>query len=640
MCLIAPLGDPRQRRRRRHLPLGLRARAACSTRSRRSCAAGSGAWTATSSSRRRASARSPPTSRSTTGSSRTASRKTTSRRTPSRSRACARAASRSIMFLGPLRPPQRPRHDAARLRAGARRARGRRPARASSATARSSPTTAASCPSASPRDVIWAGRVDWDRPRYYVSADVHCTPCNRASFGMVLLEAMSCGRPVVASRISGFQLLMEHGRQGLMVAPGRRRRPLRRRPALPARPAGRARAHGPRGPPHSRLALCLAPRRRAARGLLRGAARPQGRRARDPGGQASGPDAFRRCSPPCHRHRGAGRCRRGRALRAVAGLDWSSSAGSRLVALAAWGCFTPNSPLFGRVISGGPHRRARARADVRRRPVGGHDAAHPRHPARRRRARDVLRARQARRRAPRDRRAHARGGTRDRLARLRPRAAHVRAPRRGHAPARRDRDLDRGRARGAAPERLFRAPHGFRSPAVRARRPRAAATASWAGRRASGTRRCRAPRRSSSAACAASGPARSCCCTTPTARARAATAARPPRRCRTCSSAATRGLPPRADLGAGRAGARRGASRRCASPPPGWSSVVLGEIALRKVDTSAVRAVDIAWWWVAASLIAQLHLGGAQGRRLEVLAGRRARHRMKVRFAPASSPRS
>ena len=68
-------------------------------------------------------------------------------------------------------------------------------------------------------DVIWAGRVDWSRPRYYASADIHCTPCQRASFGMVLLEAMSTGRPVVASRISGFQLLMEHGKQGLMVSP-------------------------------------------------------------------------------------------------------------------------------------------------------------------------------------------------------------------------------------------------------------------------------------------------------------------------------------------------------------------------------------------------------------------------------------
>jgi phosphatidylinositol alpha-mannosyltransferase len=69
------------------------------------------------------------------------------------------------------------------------------------------------------KDVVWPGRVDWSRPRYYASANVHCTPCNRASFGMVLLEAMSCGRPVLASRISGFQLLMEHGRQGLLVNP-------------------------------------------------------------------------------------------------------------------------------------------------------------------------------------------------------------------------------------------------------------------------------------------------------------------------------------------------------------------------------------------------------------------------------------
>ena len=68
-------------------------------------------------------------------------------------------------------------------------------------------------------DVHWAGRVNANRPRYYASADIHCTPCQRASFGMVLLEAMSCGRPVVASRISGFQLLMEHGRQGLMISP-------------------------------------------------------------------------------------------------------------------------------------------------------------------------------------------------------------------------------------------------------------------------------------------------------------------------------------------------------------------------------------------------------------------------------------
>src|SRR5205085_2826843 len=69
--------------------------------------------------------------------------------------------------------------------------------------------------------VHFAGRLNRSRPNYLVSGDVFCTPCDRASFGMVLLEAMSCGRAVVASRISGFQLLMEDGRQGFLVHPAR-----------------------------------------------------------------------------------------------------------------------------------------------------------------------------------------------------------------------------------------------------------------------------------------------------------------------------------------------------------------------------------------------------------------------------------
>ncbi len=68
-------------------------------------------------------------------------------------------------------------------------------------------------------DVHWAGRVNWNRPRYYATADIYCTPCQRASFGVALLEAMSCGRPVVASRNSGFQLLMESGKQGFLISP-------------------------------------------------------------------------------------------------------------------------------------------------------------------------------------------------------------------------------------------------------------------------------------------------------------------------------------------------------------------------------------------------------------------------------------
>jgi phosphatidyl-myo-inositol alpha-mannosyltransferase len=67
--------------------------------------------------------------------------------------------------------------------------------------------------------VHFAGRLNRSRPRYLVTGDVFCTPCNKASFGMALLEAMSCGRAVAASRISGFQLLVQHGRQGFLVDP-------------------------------------------------------------------------------------------------------------------------------------------------------------------------------------------------------------------------------------------------------------------------------------------------------------------------------------------------------------------------------------------------------------------------------------
>ena len=66
-------------------------------------------------------------------------------------------------------------------------------------------------------DVLFEGRVDQLRPRYLASTEILCTPCHLASFGMVLLEAMSAGVPVVASQISGFKLLMQQGVEGLLV---------------------------------------------------------------------------------------------------------------------------------------------------------------------------------------------------------------------------------------------------------------------------------------------------------------------------------------------------------------------------------------------------------------------------------------
>jgi phosphatidylinositol alpha-mannosyltransferase len=66
-------------------------------------------------------------------------------------------------------------------------------------------------------DVVFAGRVNRLRPRYLASADVLCSPCSLASFGMVVLEAMSAGVPIVATRLPGFARVMRNGVDGLMI---------------------------------------------------------------------------------------------------------------------------------------------------------------------------------------------------------------------------------------------------------------------------------------------------------------------------------------------------------------------------------------------------------------------------------------
>jgi phosphatidylinositol alpha-mannosyltransferase len=66
-------------------------------------------------------------------------------------------------------------------------------------------------------DVRFEGRVNRLRPRYLASAEIFCTPCRLASFGMVVLEAMSSGIPVVATRLPGFAEVMQDRVHGLMV---------------------------------------------------------------------------------------------------------------------------------------------------------------------------------------------------------------------------------------------------------------------------------------------------------------------------------------------------------------------------------------------------------------------------------------
>ncbi len=71
-------------------------------------------------------------------------------------------------------------------------------------------------------DVDMLGRVsDDDLPRCYASADVFVAPATGGeSFGIVLLEALAAGTPVVASDLPGFRSVVEDGRTAPLVPVG------------------------------------------------------------------------------------------------------------------------------------------------------------------------------------------------------------------------------------------------------------------------------------------------------------------------------------------------------------------------------------------------------------------------------------
>ena len=169
------------------------------------------------------------------------------------------------------------------------------------------------------------------------------------------------------------------------------------------------------------------------------------------------------------------------------------------IATLAWGAFTPNAPLFGRVVDGHgtPDRVIALTFDDG--PSAADDARGARDAARAQGQGDVLRARATRRRASRDRRGDPRRRPRDRLARLRPCAPDVREEGRRHDDARARGDRHHRRlGLGAEPAlpRAARLPQSPRAPGGRgARLPRGRLDEGRVGHRQAGDRQDREPLR-------------------------------------------------------------------------------------------------------------------------------------------------
>ncbi len=71
------------------------------------------------------------------------------------------------------------------------------------------------------QDVVFSGYVsESDLPHYFASTHIFCSPATGGeSLGIVLLEAMASGKPIVASNISGYATVVNHGTDGLLTTP-------------------------------------------------------------------------------------------------------------------------------------------------------------------------------------------------------------------------------------------------------------------------------------------------------------------------------------------------------------------------------------------------------------------------------------
>ncbi len=69
--------------------------------------------------------------------------------------------------------------------------------------------------------VTFSGRVEQNiLPYFYSAADLLVLPSRYESFGLVALEALACGTPVVATQVGGMKNIIKQGETGFLVANG------------------------------------------------------------------------------------------------------------------------------------------------------------------------------------------------------------------------------------------------------------------------------------------------------------------------------------------------------------------------------------------------------------------------------------